>query len=134
MKLKLCGLLLTALLAAAVVFQALPGGAVLNFLSQAENGSFRLIRQTYSYFSLTPFGYANFGPLITALLTCLLLLAGLIYLVCKKGLKAIKVISVIAVLASLTPLLFGISYFSLLGGIISVLLGMEVAAAFSIKG
>ena len=130
---KFRGILLTALPAAAVVLEALPYGAVLNFSVQAEDGSFGLMRQTYSYFSLTPFGYANFGPLVTALLSCLLLLAGIVYLLCGRGMRAIKIISIIAVSTSLSPLLFGISYFSLLGGIISVLLGLEVAVAFLIK-
>ena len=130
---KFRGILLTALPAAAVVLEALPYGAVLNFSVQAEDGSFGLMRQTYSYFSLTPFGYANFGPLVTALLSCLLLLAGIVYLLFGRGMRAIKIISIIAVSTSLSPLLFGISYFSLLGGIISVLLGLEVAVAFLIK-
>ncbi len=130
---KSCGILLTALPAAAVVLETLPYGAVLNFFVQAEDGSFGLMRQTYSYFSLTPFGYANFGPLITALLSCVLLLAGIIYLACGKGRKAIKIISIIAVLASLAPLCFGLSYFSLPGVIISVLLALEATAAFLIK-
>ena len=40
MKLKLCGLLLTALPAAAVVFQALSGGGGVDFFSQGGDGSF----------------------------------------------------------------------------------------------
>lgn len=130
---KLSGILLTALPAGAVVLETLPYGAVLNFSVQAENGSFEILRQTYSYFSLTPFGYANFGPLVTALLSCLMLLAGIIYLASGKGRRAIKIISLIAVFTSIIPLLFGISYFSLLGGIIFILLVFEAAAAFLIK-
>ena len=47
-----------------IVLEALPYGAVCNFATPEKT-----IRQTFSYFSLTPFGYANFGPFITACLT-----------------------------------------------------------------
>lgn len=103
----------------AVVLELLPFGAVCNFATPE-----RTIRETFSYFDLVPFGYANFGPFLTAILTCVLLLLSLIYLFKEKnGLKkAITVLSLIAVVTSLMPLLFGISYFSVVGGLISLVL------------
>ena len=53
-----------------LVLEILPLGAVCNF-GNPEGEPFR---ETYSYFSLIPYGYANFAPLITAVLTCVLLL------------------------------------------------------------
>ena len=48
-----------------IVLEALPMGAVCTFaIFPTER-----VRETFSYFSLIPFGYANFAPLITAILT-----------------------------------------------------------------
>ena len=118
MKVKKVGLLLLS--ASAVILELLPYGAVLNF----ANPEGEPWRQTFSYFSLTPFGYANFGPFITALLTCVLLILSVITIFkYRKGLNtAIMNISGIAALVSLSPLLYGISYISAVGVAISVIL------------
>ena len=59
-----------------IVLEALPMGAVCTFaISPTER-----VRETFSYFSLIPFGYANFTPLITAILTVVILLLSLISL------------------------------------------------------
>ncbi|MCD8141773.1 MAG: hypothetical protein LUD83_00605 [Clostridiales bacterium] len=115
---------------AAVLLELLPYGEVLNFGVQAEDGSIETIRRTCSYFSLTPFGYALFGPLLTAILSCLLVALGVLYLWRGKGKSALKVLSVIAVLLSLSPLLYGVNYFSALGAVISALLLAEAVVAF----
>lgn len=105
-----------ALLLSALVLEILPYGAVLNF-ANPEGEPFR---KTYSYFSLTPYGYANFGPLITALLTCVLLVIIVLSILLKKDWsKSISIISAIATLTSLAPLMFGFSNFSLVGAMIS---------------
>ena len=118
MKVKKVGLLLLS--ASAVILELLPYGAVLNF----ANPDGKPWRRTFSYFSLTPFGYANFGPFITAMLTCVLLILSVIAIFkCEKGLNtAIMNISGIAALVSLSPLLYGISYISAVGVAISVIL------------
>lgn len=46
----------------AFVLELLPYGAVCNF----ANPDGKPWRRTYSYFDLTPFGYANFAPFLTA--------------------------------------------------------------------
>lgn len=120
---------LVLLPAAAVLLELLPYGAVLNFGVQAEDGSIETIQRTYSYFSLTPFGYALFGPLLTAILSCLLVALGVLYLWRGKGKAALKGLSVIAVLLSLSPLLYGVTYFSALGAVISALLLAEAVLA-----
>lgn len=105
---------------AALILEILPYGAVCVFA--ADKGE--RIRQTFSYFDLTPFGYANFGPFITAILTCALSVLAVVYaLKQSKGLNTtIKNISGIATATSLMPLLYGIEFFSAVGAIITVLL------------
>lgn len=105
-----------ALLLSALVLEILPYGAVLNF-ANPEGESWR---KTYSYFSMIPYGYGDFGPLITALFTCVLLVILVLSLLLKKNWsKSISIISAIATLTSLAPLMFGFSNFSLVGAMIS---------------
>ncbi len=115
----------------ALILEILPNGVVLNFGNpEGEPWS-----HTYSYFSLTPFGYANFGPFLTALFTCVLVvLAVLFCLKHSKGLlKVIKVIALIALLTSLMPLMFGMNYVTGIGFVISVLIAGEVGMSFVVK-
>ena len=102
-----------------LVLEILPYGAVCNF----GNPDGEPFRKTYSYFSFIPYGYANFSPLITAVLTCVLLLVVLIAIVFKKELgKKTAILAVIASILSLCPLLYGIAYYSVVGAGISVCL------------
>lgn len=69
----------------ALILEALPYGAVLQFARPAAAP----LRELYSYFDLTPFGYANFAPLFTALGTCVLLVLLALYAgTGKRGLAA----------------------------------------------
>ena len=115
------------LLLCTLVLEILPYGAVCNF-ANPEGEPFR---KTYSYFSLTPYGYANFAPLITAVLTCILLLVVLIAIVFKKGLgKRTSIFAGITSLISLCPMLYGLKNFSVAGAMISVcLIAVTVAVA-----
>lgn len=116
--------ILLILAVAVIILELLPFGAVLRFYSPEDGEMIR----TYSYFSLTPYGYANFGPLITAVFSCILLALTVIsFFVRKNGLnKAITAISASAFLTSLMPLMFGLSHFSAVGGVISALLLAEM--------
>ncbi len=60
-----------------LILEILPYGAVCIFASSPTD---RIIKR-YSYFNLTPFGYANFTPLFTAIITCLVLVLLIVYLV-----------------------------------------------------
>lgn len=104
----------------ALVLELLPYGAVLNF-ANPEGEPFR---RTYSYFSLVPFGYANFGPLVTAILTCAItvLTATWIFNGSKALSGVIAVLGAVATAASLTPLLYGFESISVVGALISVVL------------
>lgn len=112
----------------AFVLELLPYGAVCNF----ANPEGEPWRRTYSYFDLTPFGYANFAPFLTALLTCALLVLLIVSIVTKKQMRAPMLsVSVIATILSLAPLLLGVSFFSLVGAMISLaLIGASILLLF----
>ena len=111
----------------ALVLEILPYGAVCNF----ANPEGEPWRRTYSYFDLTPFGYANFAPLIVALLTCALTVMIVVSLVSKKPMRTPSLtVSAIATVLSLAPLLYGISFFSIVGAFISIALLLSTVVAF----
>ena len=107
-----------AVLTVILVLELLPYGAVLYF----GNPEGEPLRETFSYFDLTPYGYANFGPFITAILTCVLLVISIINLLVDndKIKTTIKIVALIALVASLAPLI--VNCYSVLGGAISILL------------
>lgn len=113
---------------ATLILELLPNGVVLNF----ANPEGEPWRRTYSYFSLTPFGYANVGPFITAILTCILLVLVAIYLFKpRNGLNtAILNVSGFATAASLMPLMFGFDYITVIGVIITLLLAGTFGCGF----
>ena len=111
----------------ALVLEILPYGAVLNF-ANPEGESWR---RTFSYFDLTPFGYANFSPFIVALLTCALLVLTIVsMLIQKPPRKPIIAVSVIAAVLSFAPLLMGIKYYSVVGALISATLAIIAVISF----
>ncbi len=107
---------------AAFVLEVLPYGAVLNFGS--PDGTVK--RATYSYFNMITFGYANFGPIPTALFSTVILIGVAVLLVYKKPApklnSAMIGCGVIALFFSLLPALQDIRGVSAVGVIISVLL------------
>ena len=107
-----------AILIVIFVLELLPYGAVLHF----GNPEGEPLRETFSYFDMTPYGYANFGPFITAILTCVLLVISIINLLedNDKIKTTIKIVSLIALVASLAPLI--VNSYSVIGGVISLLL------------
>lgn len=109
-----------------LILEILPYGAVCNF-ANPEGAPWR---ETFSYFDLTPFGYANFAPFLTAITTCAILAFLLVYLFTGKTIKAAKVLLCIGAALSLCPLLFGITYFSIIGALITVSLIAELFLLF----
>ena len=108
----------------ALILEILPYGAVCNF-ANPEGSPWR---KTFSYFDLTPFGYANFAPFLTAVTTCVVLVLLLVYLFTgkTKTITAAKILLYISVVLSLCPLLYGINYFSIVGALISASLIAEL--------
>ena len=118
---------LTVALLVALVLEILPYGAVCVF----ANPEGKDWRRTYSYFDLTPFGYANFAPFVVALLTCvLLLLVGILWGTKRDVMGAVRVLSTGATVLSLAPLLFGIRFFSPIGACITVALAVATVVAW----
>ena len=128
-----------------LILEILPYGAVCVFAPSPTER----VKETFSYFDLTPFGYANFAPFLTAIITCLIfvllltaiitcLIFVLLVIYCIKGnvrtaIKA-KNILYVAVVISLGPLVFGIAYFSLVAGLITLSLVAELLfLQFTIK-
>lgn len=105
----------------ALILEILPYGAVCNFALPATDGSIGRFRELYSYFDLTPFGYANFAPLFTAIITCILLLLLTVYVITGKQRLAVtaKNILYVSIVFSLGPLVLGISFFSVVGALIT---------------
>ena len=117
---------------ATLILEVLPYGAVCIFASSPTER----IRKTFSYFDLIPFGYANFAPLLAAILTCVIL--ALLIFFCVKGAMPAAVMArnllYVAVAMSLGPLILGIAYFSLVAALITLLLvGELLLLQFSIK-
>lgn len=108
------------LISVVVILELLPYGAILNF----ANPEGKPFRETFSYFSLTPFGYANFGPFLTAVLSVVILLHIAAAIICKsKDLwKGIRVESAIASVLSLLSVAYGFEYYSGIGFAITILL------------
>ena len=107
-----------------LILEILPYGAVCNF----ANPEGEPWRKTFPYFDLTPFGYANFAPLITAIITCIILLLLVIYCITGKRRLVIVIKNVLCVCAviSLGPLVLGIRFFSFIGALITVSLIAEL--------
>lgn len=104
---------------AALICEVFPYGAVCVF----ANFEGEPYRYTYSYFDLTPFGYANFAPLITALLTCVLLFFILLALLTARPPHiCVRFLALGTTALSLAPLLLGTAYFTWLGGLITLAL------------
>lgn len=115
-----------------LILEILPYGAVCIFSTSPTE----TIKETFSYFDLIPFGYANFAPLLTAIITCLIFVLLLIF--CIKGNVRMAVIAknilYVAFIMSLGPLIFGIEYFSLVAGLITLsLVGELLLLQFTIK-
>lgn len=111
-----------------LILEILPYGAVCNF----ANPEGEALRMTYSYFNLTPFGYANFAPFLTALATCVILAFLLVYLLTGKyrTITLTKWLLCGATVLSLCPLLYGLSFFSIIGALIAISLIAELALLF----
>ena len=106
-----------------LVLELLPYGAVLNF----ANPDGAPWRKTYSYFALTPFGYAHGTPLLTAVCTCVALALLILYAVTNRSAlgAAARWALYAATVLSLGFLLLGTEYASAVGVLISISLAAE---------
>lgn len=100
-------IVMTALSVLAIILEILPCGAVCVFSDGVTE-----YRETYSYFDLRPFGYANFSPLITAVFSCaiLILCAILCFRKSQKLNNALTILSGLAAVISFMPFLMGLGF------------------------
>lgn len=115
-------------LGTAIILEVLLYGAVMKF---APGPNITKLAY-YSYFSLVPFGYANFAPFITAFLTVMLAIWTLVMIFVSRKAKGARnalfiAITVTAVI-SVCPAMFGIDYITGIGVGITALL--TAAAVF----
>ena len=118
-------------LGAALILELLPWGAVLRFGRLAEDGTIGTFRETYSYFSLMPLGYGNLFPMLTGILTAVLLLLALLQLRWQSGRRgnALFVLDILAAVLSAAPwAVFGADYISGAGVGVTACLLLAAAA------
>lgn len=133
-KTRLTAWILIALPIAAIALELLPYGVALNFGYPSETGEIGWFRETYSYFSLMPYGYGVFGPLIAAALTCVTAVTASVSVILKKNwTKTIAVLCTVAAALSASPLLLGYRYVTVLGAVITLLLAGEAVFAFRLR-
>ena len=107
-----------------LILEILPYGAVCVFAPSPTER----VKETFSYFDLTPFGYANFAPLFTGIITCIILLLLGIYCITGKTRLAIMARNILYVCAvfSLGPLVLGFHFLSVVGVLITLCLIGEI--------
>ncbi len=116
-------------LAAALVLEALPNGVVLWWAAPSNEPRKYTM---YSYFALTPYGYAHFSPLITAALTVAAAIFTIIVMLLGKRSgkprNALFVCLVVTAVISACPVLYGFKYVTVIGVLIT--LSLVVSAIF----
>lgn len=125
-KMKILGIARLVCCVAAVVIQILPLGAVLRFGITAQDGTVSFSFENYSYFDITPFGYAMFNYMICAVFTAIASLLSIVRTVTKSRRQTpVTVLSAIALAMSLIPYIFGA--YNIFTIIVSMLLAAVVA-------
>lgn len=123
---------MTVLSVLSLILEILPYGAVCVFSDGVTE-----YRETYSYFDLRPFGYANFSPLITAVLSCVILVLCIILCFRKseKLNKALATLSGLAAVISFVPFLMGLGFrfYGVCAAAITALLAAIFILALSVK-
>lgn len=123
---------MTILSVLTLIFEILPYGAVCVF-SDGETE----YRRTFSYFSLVPYGYANFSPLITAVFSCVILVLCVILCFRKSQRlsKALATLSGLAAVISFMPFFigFGFRFYGVCAAAITALLAVIFILALSVK-
>ena len=114
--------ILLAITISILILELLPYGAVLEFAHMSPELTLGYYEEHFSYFDPMVYGHGHFGPLLTAVLTCMLAVITVIAVFFENRAVriALRVVSVLTLLFSLTPMLTGC--YSPVGMVISVLL------------
>lgn len=110
-------------LAAALVLEALPNGVVMQWaMPPGESPKYSM----YSYFALTPFGYGNFPPLITAVMTVVVTIFTVIVMLSGKRFvkprNVLFVCIIVTAVISACNFLYGFGSVTMVGVLITLLL------------
>lgn len=130
---RFAGVVSLAALAVILVLECLPAGVILIF----ADGPDTRITRTFSYFSLVPFGYAQFFPLITAMLTVVIAVFSAISFISNYRIVKLQdgafTCSIVALITSvLSWAMFGADRITVIGIAISILLFISILSqAFS---
>lgn len=106
----------------AIILEILPLGAAIRTYTPSNGTN----TQVFSYFSLTPFGYANFTPLIVGILSCVILVLAAAGIFAKIPKRIIGAVSILVTVLSVFPAFMGC--YNLFSWIITMLLAMWTAA------
>lgn len=106
----------------AVILEILPLGAAIRTYTPSGGTN----TQVFSYFSLTPFGYANFTPLIVGILSCFVLMMAIAGMFAKIPKKPVGAVSILAAVLSVFPAFIGC--YNLFSWVITMLLAAWTAA------
>lgn len=113
-------------LAAVLVLEMLPNGVILWWATPPGEPPKSTM---YSYFALTPFGYAHFSPLITAVLTVAMTIFTVIVMIpgtrAAKSRNALFVCLIVTTVISACPVLYGFKYVTVIGVFITLLLALS---------
>lgn len=105
-----------------LVLEITPYGAVVAYGNPSESGQIELVKTYLSYFNIIPFGRGNFAPLVTAILTCILIITTLVAMLknTKQGFYCAKILAGITTVVSIFPIFLFV--YSLVGLLISLTL------------
>ena len=116
----------------ALILECLPNGVIMIF-ADGPDSTFKV---TYSYFGLTPIGYAMYGPFLTAAMTCVIIILSLIYIfTARQGLKiAILVLAAYGMAFSVLPLhIIGVEEVTVINILVAVCLLAEAILVLPLK-
>lgn len=115
----------------ALILEISPLSATLVFMPNAKE----YVVRNYSYFDFIVFGNANFGPLLCAITTIVLIPSSIYFLIFKTShsYKIHLFFCTIAFITSLLPLLYGIKFMNAFGFAISFCLLVELVLTITYK-
>lgn len=104
-----------------IILMATPFGIAMTFAS----GPHERVTSYYSYFNMLPLGYGNWLPIITAILSIIVLMLLLVSIKSGKGEKPAMACTIICVIASILSWLI-FNSFTIIGAAIAVFHGAAI--------
>jgi uncharacterized membrane protein YfhO len=131
MKRTLLRLSLLLPLIPAFALESHPAGVVMYFMN-ANGPDFQSF---CSYTDLTPFGYGQWGPILTVICTCALAALSVIFIIRAQQsvLKAIFWLSIAAAVASLSQGMLGLRWLTWVNVVVAALMLLEAGLAFFLR-